>query len=43
MGLHAEVVTSGVLEKDMIARIALVDMYANCGMLVDAKDILDRL
>ncbi|KAH7365539.1 hypothetical protein KP509_18G033700 [Ceratopteris richardii] len=41
--IHSEVVKYGILEKDSIIGTGLVDMYANCGMLLEAKDVFDKL
>ncbi|KAI5067829.1 hypothetical protein GOP47_0018357 [Adiantum capillus-veneris] len=41
--VHAVIVRQGVSENDTIVGTALVDMYANCGMLVEAQDVFDKL
>lgn len=42
-GVHAEIVSDGLLEKDMVVGTALVDMYAKCGMMEEAQDVFDEL
>ncbi|KAI5059804.1 hypothetical protein GOP47_0026123 [Adiantum capillus-veneris] len=41
--LHAEVVRSGLLEKNLIVANALIDMYSKCGASTNAKQVFDRL
>lgn len=41
--IHAECVRDGLLDEDITLGTALVDMYARCGMLVDAQDAFDEL
>ncbi|KAI5076871.1 hypothetical protein GOP47_0008936 [Adiantum capillus-veneris] len=41
--LHIEVIKLGLVEEDMVVGTALVDMYANCGMMLEAQDIFDKL
>ena len=39
---HVKIVKGG-LEKDMIVANALVDMYANFGMLIESQEVFDKL
>ena len=41
--IHEEVVSRGLLEKDIGLGFALVDMYANCGLLAKAQEVIDAL
>ncbi|KAH7443404.1 hypothetical protein KP509_02G033100 [Ceratopteris richardii] len=39
--IHTEMVIKGLLQKDPILGIALIVMYADCGMLLEAQQIFD--
>ena len=41
--LHTKIVREGVLDKDTVVGTALVDMYAICGMLLDAQKVFEKL
>ena len=41
--IHERVVRSGLLAKDIVLGTALVDMYAKCGMLAKAQEVLEEL
>lgn len=41
--IHAELSKHGLREEDITLGTALVDMYANCGELVKAQEVLDEL
>lgn len=41
--IHREVDKAGLLERDLIVGNALVDMYANCGLLSKAQEVFDNL
>ncbi|KAH7426112.1 hypothetical protein KP509_11G085300 [Ceratopteris richardii] len=41
--IHNEVVTRGLLRKDLHISSSLVDMYAKCGMLAKAQEVFDEL
>lgn len=41
--LHVVIVREGLLEDNLVVGTALVDMYANCGMLMEAKEVFDDL
>ncbi|KAH6557854.1 hypothetical protein KP509_1Z090000 [Ceratopteris richardii] len=41
--LHAEIARKGLLEKEVCLGSILVDMYAKCGLLVKAEEILKNL
>ncbi|KAH7288884.1 hypothetical protein KP509_31G048400 [Ceratopteris richardii] len=41
--MHAEIEKQGLLQTDLVLDTALVDMYAKCGLLAKAKDVLDNL
>ena len=41
--IHVEIVKKRFLEKDVVLGNALVDMYAKCGILVKAKQVLEDL
>ena len=41
--IHNEVISNGLLEKDIILGNALVDMYAKCGSLAKAQQVLEGL
>jgi pentatricopeptide repeat protein len=41
--IHAEIVRRGLLETSLVLGNGLVDMYAKCGMLSKARQILDEL
>ena len=41
--IHEEIVNLGLLESDVMLGTALVDMYAKCGMLVKAQEVLKEL
>lgn len=41
--LHADIIRQGKFEKHKDVNVALVVMYANCGMLTDAQEIFDKL
>lgn len=40
--IHNDIVKNGLLERDSHLRIALIVMYANCGMLVEAQQLFDE-
>jgi pentatricopeptide repeat protein len=39
--IHEEIVVRGLLEKDIVLSSALVDMYAKCGLLAQARQVLE--
>ncbi|KAI5061774.1 hypothetical protein GOP47_0024279 [Adiantum capillus-veneris] len=41
--IHDEIASQGLLKKDVVLGNALVDMYAKCGVLVKAQEVLDEL
>ena len=41
--IHDEIMSRGLLEKDVVLGNALVDMYAKCGMLIKAQQVLEEL
>ena len=41
--IHVRVVIEGFLGPNDILRSALVDMYVKCGILCEAKDIVNKL
>ncbi|KAH7283176.1 hypothetical protein KP509_35G064900 [Ceratopteris richardii] len=41
--VHCDVVRNGFLELDLLVGNALIDMYANCGMLKEAQNAFDSL
>ena len=41
--IHGEIVSRGFLEKDIVLGTTLVDMYAKCGMLEKAQEVLEDL
>mgnify|MGYP000105414638 FL=1 len=41
--IHDEIVQRGLLEEDIVLGTTLVDMYARCGMLTKAQDVLEDL
>ena len=41
--IHEEVALKGLLQKDLVLGTALVDMYAKCGMLEKAREVLREL
>jgi pentatricopeptide repeat protein len=41
--IHEEILKSGLLEKDVALGSALVDMYAKCGMVMKAQQVLEKL
>ena len=41
--IHDEIVTRGLLEEDIVLGTALVDMYAKCGFLAKAQQVLEEL
>ncbi|KAI5075041.1 hypothetical protein GOP47_0011002 [Adiantum capillus-veneris] len=41
--IHDEIVSQGLLGKDVVLGSALVDMYAKCGVLAKAQNVLDKL
>ena len=41
--IHCEIVSRGLLEKDVMIGTALVDMYCKCSALSKAQDVLKRL
>ncbi|KAI5085013.1 hypothetical protein GOP47_0001182, partial [Adiantum capillus-veneris] len=40
--LHADIVKFGLLKEGMALGTALLDMYANCGMLAEAQELFDN-
>jgi pentatricopeptide repeat protein len=42
-GIYDEIVNNGFLHKDPILGTALVDMYAKCGILLKAQEVLEQL
>jgi pentatricopeptide repeat protein len=40
--IHLDVAETG-LEEDPFVANALIDMYAKCGLLCDARDVLDEM
>jgi pentatricopeptide repeat protein len=42
-GIHEEIAGRGLLEKDIVLGTALVDMYAKCGSLAKAEQVLEEL
>ncbi|KAH7365196.1 hypothetical protein KP509_18G013300 [Ceratopteris richardii] len=43
IGIHEEVKSKGLLEKNLFVGSALVDMYVKCGLLDKAQDLFDVL
>ena len=41
--IHEEIMSRGLLGKDIVLGTALVDMYVKCGMLTKAKEVLEEL
>ncbi|KAI5056866.1 hypothetical protein GOP47_0028684 [Adiantum capillus-veneris] len=41
--IHDEIVSQGLLRNDVVLGNALVDMYAKCGVLLKAQQVLDEL
>jgi pentatricopeptide repeat protein len=41
--IHDEIMSKGLLKKNTMLSTALVDMYAKCGLLSKAQDVLERL
>ncbi|KAH7423042.1 hypothetical protein KP509_12G036800 [Ceratopteris richardii] len=41
--MHAEIIKKGCLEKGSTIVSALVDMYANCGLSEEAREVFDKL
>ena len=41
--IHDEIVSRGLLEKDIVLGTTLVDMYAKCGMITKAHKVLKEL
>ena len=41
--IHNEIVNMGLIEKDIVLGNALVDMYAKCGVLGKAQEVIDQL
>ena len=41
--VHEHIVNRGLLEKDTVLSSALVDMYAKCGLLAQARQVLERI
>ena len=41
--IHDEIVSRGLLEKDIVLGNALVDMYAKCGAITKAQQVLEEL
>jgi pentatricopeptide repeat protein len=41
--IHSEIVSRGLLVKDIVLGNAIVDMYAKCGMLSKAQEVLEEL
>ncbi|KAI5070834.1 hypothetical protein GOP47_0015177 [Adiantum capillus-veneris] len=41
--IHAEIERMGFLKKDVVIGNALIDMYAKCGLLNRAREVLDEL
>ena len=41
--IHAAIVTDGLLEEDIYVGTALLDMYAKCGLLLEAQEVFDGL
>ena len=41
--MHDEVMSRGLLGKDIELNNALIDMYAKCSLLLDAKSVFDKL
>ncbi|KAH7289958.1 hypothetical protein KP509_30G025700 [Ceratopteris richardii] len=41
--IHAEIISQGLLEKNIILGNALIDLYARCGMLIKAQQVFDEL
>ncbi|KAI5059667.1 hypothetical protein GOP47_0025986, partial [Adiantum capillus-veneris] len=41
--IHDEIVSQGLLEKNVVLGSALVDMYAKCGVFTKAQQVLDKL
>jgi pentatricopeptide repeat protein len=42
-GIHRDIMNNSVLAEDLALQNALVDMYARCGMLAKAKELLEGL
>eukprot|EP00250_Pteridium_aquilinum_P018843 c24218_g12_i1 orf=1-438(+) len=41
--IHAEIVKMGLLEEETVVSNALIDLYADCGMLAEAEEVFNRL
>ena len=41
--MHADIAREGLLEKDMFIGSTLIDMYAKCGSLLEAKKVFNEL
>ena len=41
--IHGGIVLSGLLDKDIVVGIALIDMYARCGEFAKAEQVLEEL
>ena len=41
--IHNQIISMGLIEKDIVLGTALVDMYAKCGMLVKAEQVIEQL
>ena len=41
--IHEEIISGGLLAKDVVLGTSLVDMYAKCGMITKAQEVFDEL
>ncbi|KAH7365848.1 hypothetical protein KP509_18G049200 [Ceratopteris richardii] len=41
--VHTAIAKQGLLEKDKVIGITLLDMYASCGMILEAHNVFDKL
>ena len=41
--IHADIIQSTSLESDLVVGIALIDMYAKCGLLANAVEVFEKL
>jgi pentatricopeptide repeat protein len=41
--IHADIIQNTSLESDLVVGIALIDMYAKCGLLANAVEVFEKL